>query len=112
VGLPLRAIGLANGHRGSNSQRRCKQWKPQHYPIQVLHCSSFKKHKIVAKSVEVFRQQKQAQKCQKRAVLLNGCSMLYKSSLLGLLLQRVTKQSEVCHWIVSANGGRSSGQNL
>jgi hypothetical protein len=38
--------------------------------------------------------------------------MLYKSSLLRLSLQRVTKQSEVCHWIVSANGGKSLGRGL
>lgn len=34
---------------------------------------------------------------------MNRCSVLYKSSLLGLLRRRVTKQSEVCHWIVSAD---------
>jgi hypothetical protein len=34
------------------------------------------------------------------------CSMLYKSSLLSLLLQRVKKTSEVCHWIVSVNEER------
>jgi len=38
--------------------------------------------------------------------------MLYKSSLPGLLLQRVTKESEVCHWIVSVNANCSPGRGL
>jgi hypothetical protein len=33
VGLLLRAIGLANGHRSSNSQRRRKQRESQQYPF-------------------------------------------------------------------------------
>jgi hypothetical protein len=37
---------------------------------------------------------------------------MYKSSLLGLLLWHVTKQSEVCHWIVSANGGNQNGKSV
>ena len=43
---------------------------------------------------------------------MNRCSVLYKSSLLGLLRRRVTKQSEVCHWIVSVNSEISTGRNL
>jgi hypothetical protein len=31
---------------------------------------------------------------------LNVSSMRYESSLPGLLAQRVTEESEVCHWIV------------
>ena len=38
--------------------------------------------------------------------------MLYKFSLLGLLLQRVTKESEVCHWIVSVNINCSTDRAL
>ena len=43
---------------------------------------------------------------------MNSYSVLYKFSLLRLSLQRVTKQSEVCHWIVSVAGEISTCRNL